>query len=159
MTDWSTLLKRSMVSAAAAASVASSLALAATAKVRGLSAVQPVNATSHWLHGEAAADVRTADIAHTGVGYATHHAATLFWATIFEAWIGRRRPVAAVAVMRDAAIMSAVAAGVDYIATPKRFTPGWEFVLPKRSMAFVYAAMAVGLGLGVLGQDWREVRA
>ena len=40
--------------------------------------------------------------------------------------------------------MAAVAAAVDYGATPKRFTPGWELVLSKRSMASVYAAMAAG---------------
>jgi hypothetical protein len=46
--------------------------------------------------------------------------------------------------------MSAIAAAVDYIATPKRFTPGWEFVLSKRSMAATYAAMALGMAAGAL---------
>jgi hypothetical protein len=43
-----------------------------------------------------------------------------------------------------------VAAAVDYGATPTRFTPGWEFVLSKRSMAATYAAMALGLAAGAL---------
>ena len=32
----------------------------------------------------------------------------------------------------------------DYTVTPRRFTPGWELVLSKRSMALVYGAMAAG---------------
>ena len=44
--------------------------------------------------------------------------------------------------------MSAIAAGVDYGPTPKRFPPGWEFVLSKRAMAVAYAAMAIGLEAG-----------
>ena len=46
--------------------------------------------------------------------------------------------------------MAAIAAIIDYGATPKRFTPGWEFVLSKQSMAVTYAAMALGLTLGGL---------
>ena len=44
--------------------------------------------------------------------------------------------------------MSVVAAAVDYVATPKRFTPGWEYVLSKRAMACTYVAMAAGLAIG-----------
>jgi hypothetical protein len=39
---------------------------------------------------------------------------------------------------------SAIAAVVDYGLTPHRFTPGWELVLSKRSMAAAYLAMAAG---------------
>ncbi|MGI4798916.1 MAG: hypothetical protein ACRYG8_33725 [Janthinobacterium lividum] len=52
--------------------------------------------------------------------------------------------------MRDALVMSAVAAAVDYGATPKRFTPGWEFVLSKKGTAFAYGGLALGLGIGAL---------
>jgi len=84
------------------------------------------------------------------VGYATHHAATVFWAVLFERWIGSRRPLAPLPMLQHALATSVVAAGVDYGATPKRFTPGWEFVLTKRSMAAAYGAMAVGLAAGAL---------
>jgi len=47
-------------------------------------------------------------------------------------------------VLRDAVAVSTFAAVVDYTVTPKRFTPGWEFVLSHRSMAIAYAAMAAG---------------
>ena len=46
------------------------------------------------------------------------------------------------AVARDAAVAAATAAVVDYVFTPHRLTPGWELVLPPRSMALAYVAMA-----------------
>ena len=51
-------------------------------------------------------------------------------------------------LMRDALVMSAIAAAVDYGATPKRFTPGWELVLSKAGMAGAYAALALGFAAG-----------
>ena len=127
------------------ASVALTAALALAARMEGKAAAQPLNATSHWLHGERAASVRGVDLAHTGIGYATNHLASIFWAVFFQAWRARHpgRPV-----LRDALALSAIAAAVDYGATPKRFTPGWEFVLSRKGMAFAYAGMALGLALG-----------
>ena len=140
-----------------AASLTSSVALALLARAGGLSPLQPVNATSHWLHGPDAARVTDADLAHTAVGYATHHAATLFWSAIFETWLGRRRP-APLPMLQYALALSAIAAVVDYGATPKRFTPGWEFVLNRRDMAATYVAMAVGLAAGSLAARGLPVR-
>lgn len=149
MASWAATLGRAIVSGTVA-SVTSSLALGALAAMEGKGVLQPVNATSHWRHGEGAADVRTPDLAHTAVGYATHHAATVFWAVFFEAAIARRRPVAPLPMLGYAAAMSAIASAVDYKATPRRFTPGWEFVLTRRSMAAAYGAMAIGLAAGAL---------
>ena len=44
------------------AGVAMAAALAWLAKKEGKAAVQPVNATSHWLHGEHAGTIREADL-------------------------------------------------------------------------------------------------
>ena len=151
MADWLKTLGRAAVSGTAA-SIASFLALAASAKVEGRDALRPVNATSHWLHGPEAAAVSDGDLAHTGLGYATHHAATLFWATLFEVWTARR-PRTPLSLARDAAAVAAIAAAVDYLATPKRFTPGWEYVLSKRSMSLAYAALGAGLALGAYASD------
>ena len=157
MGHWPTLLGRAAVSGTAA-SLSSSLALAVAATVEGRNALQPVNATSHWLNGPAAGTARRLDAVHTVIGYITHHAATVFWAVLFEAGRGRRHPVAPMSLVRDAVVVSAVAAGVDYIATPKRFTPGWELVLSKRSMAVGYAAMAAGLALAAFTVDRSNMR-
>jgi hypothetical protein len=117
------------------------LTLAAASKREGGTPAQPLNATSHWLHGDSAAAERSIDWPHTGVGYATHHSATLFWAGLFEALRGYSSRTDLAAVTRDAAIAATTAAVVDYTITPHRLTPGWELVLRKRSMALAYVAM------------------
>src|SRR3954453_20073722 len=132
------------------ASVVSTAALALLARAEGKSAVQPTNATNHWLHGDSAASHREPDAAHTLVGYATHHASALFWAVPFEAWLAAQPPRTAAGLLRDACAMSAIAAAIDYGVTPKRLTPGWELVLSKRSMAVIYGAMTLGLAAGAL---------
>jgi len=132
------------------ASVVSIAALAALAKMEGKHAAQPVNSTSHWLHGEKAARVARIDAAHTGVGLATHHASALFWALPFEAWLAAHPPRSPVELARDAAVMSMIAAIVDYGITPKRLTPGWELTLSRKSMAGAFAGLALGLAAGAL---------
>jgi hypothetical protein len=125
------------------ASVAAALALTGASKAESRSAAAPLNATSHWLHGDSAAAREDFDMAHTGVGYATHHAAAILWAGLFEALRQRSQRSELPVVARDAVIASATAAIVDYVFTPHRLTPGWELVLSKRSMSLAYAAMAV----------------
>ncbi len=134
----------------AVASLTSTVALGLLARLEGKAPLQPVNATSHWLNGRKASACTRADITHTAIGYATHHAATVFWAALFTRWIAPVQPLAPAPMLQRAIAMSAVAAAVDYLATPKRFTPGWEFVLSKRSMSVAYGAMAIGLAAGGL---------
>ena len=147
MIDWPRTLRSALVSGSYA-SVGSAAALAVAARLEGKGALQPLNATSHWLHGDEAGARTGLDAAHTGVGYVTNHLASIFWAVFFEAWLARRRPVGAAAMLRDALVMSAIAAVVDYRATPRRFTPGWELVLSRKGMALAYAGLAIGLALG-----------
>lgn len=127
------------------ASLASAAALALLAKAEGKSAAQPINATSHWLHGAKAAAYDGLDARHTLIGFATHYASAVFWALPFEFWRARRHASAAGTLLRGACTTSAVAAAVDYGLTPKRLTPGWELVLSKRSLAVTYGALALGL--------------
>ena len=130
------------------ASLATFVGLAMAAEAEDLAPLRPINATSHWLNGDFAGLHSGADRRRTGVGIATNHAACLFWALPFMAWQRRRPAATPAALMRDALVMSAVAAAVDYGATPKRFTPGWELVLSKGGMVGAYAALAVGLAAG-----------
>ena len=85
--------------------------------------------------------------AHTGVGFGTHLAATIFWAGLFESWMAEKRTRSESVVVGRSVAIAALAATVDYTITPKRFTPGWEFVLSKRAMAAGYMAMAAGFAL------------
>jgi hypothetical protein len=141
------------------ASIVSTAALAIIAKVEGKGALQPTNATSHWLHGDRAAAFAQLDTRHTGLGYATHHASALFWAWPFAAWLASRPRRSSAEMLRDASVMSAIAATGDYGITPKRLTPGWELVLPTRSMFAAFAALAVGLALGArVTQDLLDSR-
>jgi hypothetical protein len=157
MSDWIRTLRSAFVSGTAA-SITSTIALALVARAEGKAASQPINATSHWLNGNDAGSFKGVDIAHTAVGYATHHAANVFWAVLFEWWIGERRPLPPLELCQRALGTSALAAAVDYGATPKRLTPGWELVLTKRSMAVAYGAMAVGLALGAVALQGRQTR-
>jgi hypothetical protein len=107
MKSWVDTAAAALISGTAA-SLAMTAALALLAKKEGKGALQPINSTSHWLHGEQASSVRSLDVSHT------------------------------------------IAALVDYGITPKRFTPGWEELLSKRSIGVTYAAMALGLTAGVM---------
>ena len=136
----STILGRALVSGSCGC-LASVAALAMVARAEGKAAAQPLNATSHWLNGDRAARFPGIDAARTGTGLVTHLAATVFWASLYEAWEGpHRRP----GRLGRATAVSALAAAVDYTITPPRFTPGWELVLSKGGMGLVYAAMAAG---------------
>ena len=152
-------LARAGLSAALTGTVAgitTMTALTLLARAEGRRPLQPINATSHWLHGEHAGAVDQADAPHTAVGFATNHAAAIFWAIPLELWLATQPPRPPLLVLRDAAAVSAVAAVVDYGLVPKRLTPGWENALPPRSVAAGFAAMALGLFAGAMLT--REVR-
>ena len=135
-----------VVAETAAAAALSVMALAVAARTAGRGTLQPLNATSHWRNGDGAAAETGASWRATGVGLLTHVAATGFWAVLFELWLrrGRRTPRRVVGV---AAAMAGVSALVDYRATPRRFTPGWELVLSPPAMAGAYLAMSAGFAL------------
>jgi hypothetical protein len=132
------------------ASLVSAAALALLAKGENKSAVQPLNATSHWIHGSGAGNVRAVNVSHTATGYATHHGACVFWATLLETLLAGRTERRASNVVKYAALVAAIAAIVDYWIVPKRLTPGWEYALSKPSITSGFAAMAAGLALGGL---------
>jgi hypothetical protein len=96
--------------AAAPASIAAALALAACARREGRRAPQPLNASA--IGCMATAQRRAG------------RPAAAMWAMLFESLRQRSSSDSSAAVVRDAAITSVVAAAVDYTITPHRFTPG-----------------------------------
>jgi hypothetical protein len=118
--------------------------------VEGVAAVQPINATSHWLQGDDAGKVREIDGKHTGVGFLTHHSACVFWGALFETLRAAAPNAGASRIARDAVTVATIAAVVDYGLVPKKLTPGWEEPLPVRSVAGGFAGLALGLTLGGL---------
>ena len=143
------LLRDALVSGTIASAVSTAM-LGLLAKAEGQAAAQPINATSHWLHGDGAGRVKDVDLKHTGTGYATHHAACVLWASLFETLRSAAPDGGPARIMRDAALVSVVAAVVDYGLVPKRLTPGWEEPLPIRSLAGGFAGLALGLAIGGL---------
>ncbi|RYC31932.1 hypothetical protein D3273_10915 [Lichenibacterium minor] len=139
------------------AGLLSAVGLAMAAEAEGKAPLRPLNATSHWLNGDFAGLDEGLNPRRTGVGFATNHAACLFWALPFTAWQRLHPAETAGALVRDGLVMAAIAAAVDYGATPKRFTPGWELVLSKAGMAGAYAALAVGFAAGA-SLDRRRLR-
>ncbi|WP_050577423.1 hypothetical protein [Sinorhizobium arboris] len=109
---------------------------------------RPINATSHWIHGDHAGSVSRFDLAHTGTGFATHMLASFWWALPFSAMIGRSGQPSPQRVIAAAVGTTALAAVVDYGLVPKRLTPGWELALPKSDLAMAYIAFGCGLALG-----------
>ena len=157
MTVRITILRDAVVSGGCAA-IGSTVTLAVAARAEGKAAVRPINATSHWLNGDAAGAYEGIDGAHTAVGFLTNQAASIFWAVFFEAWRAWRGPARPLPILGDALVLSVLAAAVDYRATPKRFTPGWEFVLSRRGMAIAYGGLAIGMGAGALLTQSYRVR-
>jgi len=142
---------RTGLAAGTLASLASTGALMLCGRREAGSVVAPTNATSHWLWGDQAFEVREPTLRHTGIGYATHHASAIFWALLY-AWLhASRHPAQSVpAALASAGAATAVACAVDYTITPKRLTPGFEHHLSRRSMGIVYGLFAVGLAAGCL---------
>lgn len=137
--------------AGSCASILSAAVLAAAGRREAGSAAAPLNAVSHWYWDREALHRQQADVKHTAVGYATHHLASLFWAALLSAFL-RSQPGRATVPRTVAACFatSAIACVVDFRLTPKRFTPGYEHRLSRKSLAVTYLLFGVGLALGSL---------
>lgn len=136
---------RALVSGSVA-SVLSTLTLSWLCHRDGGAPASGTNATSQWLWGEPARYRDAPSLRHTLLGYAIHHASSVFWAFGFERLAGRRGRPARIAAA--AGMTAAVAYAVDYHAVPRRLTPGFERHLSAGGMLATYAAFAVGLCLG-----------
>jgi hypothetical protein len=142
-------LLRYVVFCGAGAALASVAATAALGKAEGQSPLRPINASSHWIWGEASGQRTRADLSHTAVGAATNIGAGLLWGAVFGALVHRRRS-SNVDTVRDGMAVGALAAALDYGILPRRLTPGWELALSGRSVVLAMAAMTMGLVAGGL---------
>lgn len=149
MDEWVRAGRQALVSGTLA-SVLSTAVLAILGKSEMGKAVAPTNATSHWLWGEQAYGEHEPSLRHTGVGYATHHASAVMWATIFERWLNYSGKLHTAEIARDAAALTAIASFVDYQLTPPRLRPGFEQHLSRGELAGVFAAFGAGLAFGAI---------
>ncbi len=130
-------------------------AVMATVAARGRqdsgSAIAPINATSHILWGDAAAEEESITARHTLPGALINLGSGVWWASVFETLFGdsvdRRGPGAA-------AVGSLATAGIayllDYKMLPERLTPGWEKRISGLSLAMGLGALALGIGIGAV---------
>lgn len=101
------------------------------------------NAASQWVWDRPARRVRAWTWRHTAVGYAIHHASSVFWALMFETW-RQRRPARRLA---KASAIATLAYVVDYHVVPPRLSPGFEHRIARPGMLMTYAVFALGLYL------------
>jgi hypothetical protein len=155
---WMHAGRRALVSGSLA-SMLSTAVLAVLGYSRFRRPVAPTNATSHWLWGDDDAYLASEfSLRHTGVGYVTHHASACLWALFYERWLDRTPKPSSGEIVRDAAIVTAIAAFVDYQLTPPRLRPGFETHLSRGGLFAVFAALGVGLAAGALMNRQHERR-
>ena len=143
---WRLALRRAWFSGSVA-SVLCTVVISVSGRGRRNTPARGTNATSHWIWGNRAIRRSSATLRYTAVGYAIHHASSVFWATGFERWrLARKLPLAR-RPMAVAAAVATVAWVVDYKVVPKRLTPGFEQHLSRRSLAGAYVAFGTGLVL------------
>lgn len=131
--------------------LASSSAALILSRIRTGSYGPGVNCTAHWLHGDDAAKIGRLDVSHSLAGIATNTSAVFFWAWFYDRALGRNPTVMRTLLLTAA--LGPVSCVVDYKATPKRFTPGWELVFSRSDMAVIYLSMVVGMLCGTLGKS------
>jgi hypothetical protein len=130
--------------------MSSSLAVAGVAawrgRVEGSTSWRPVNAISHIVWGPSAGSQRGFSLRYTGFGLLLNGAACAFWSALYEY---RRRPMKDPLSMMSAVLgaigIAALAYVTDYHIVPRRFTPGFELSLSRRSFSWLYGALAAGM--------------
>jgi hypothetical protein len=147
---WSQTIRNALISGAVA-SVASTIALSLLGKAELGRSAAPVNGPSQWIWGRHAPYQNRFSLRYTIVGYAIHHAASVFWAFWYEKLRQRFALTKNDPAVLAPAVATAVAAyAVDFHFTPKRMTPGFENRLSKRALLIVYGSFAVGLAAAAL---------
>ena len=128
----------------------SSLAVTATGMVcgraEGQSGWRPINAISHIAWGRKAAQKNLLTARYTGMGLLLNGVACGFWAWLYRhCRRAMRSPNSFLLSVGSGVAISALAYVTDYYVVPRRFTPGFELTLSRRSFPWLYGAVAVGL--------------
>ncbi|HEX7933607.1 MAG TPA: hypothetical protein VF573_11115 [Paraburkholderia sp.] len=154
------LVCRAMTSGAAAGSAAA-ITAAARASGDGSTPYAPINAVTHCLWPRRALSETGLSARFTLTGLAIHQASAMFWGVLFEGLLDRwqchtKRRAGIAEVVACASTTAAVAYVVDYHAVPQRLTPGFEAHLSRRSMFYVYGALAAGFAVAAIGRSRYE---
>ncbi len=137
------LIGRVLLSGAFAAA-ASAAAAALCSRVENRHAERPLNAIAHIYDGGAPPARDGRNRRNTFVGLGLHTGASLWWAAFFEGLFGRRARRGTRQALLGGATVAAMAYVVDYHIVGRRFRPGFEAHLSRRSLLAIYAALAAG---------------
>lgn len=141
---------RNVLVTATLATVSTTLATMFLGRREASSASAPLNATSHILWGDEAAEVDEFDFTHTVAGAIVNSGAMVAWAALQEMvlgrWVRKGPPVRAIAAGTATAATAYV---TDYYVVPERLTPGFEKRLSPASLGAIYGVLAVALAIGV----------
>ena len=124
----SVLARAVAIGSVASLAVHGALAIMGRAAVR--SAIAPINATSHIVHGPRAGAVDRVDLSHTATGVVINHGASIFWAFPMAWWLTRDRDRSTGEIVGVATATGAFAGLLDYGLLPRRLSPGWHHALP-----------------------------
>ena len=155
---------RSILGSALESGTVAGLAAAAVASVAGKcetgSYAAPLNATSHIVWGEEAAQKDRPSLKYTLTGFLLNHGSGIFWASFYERLFGRHSgrlsrsrlpssvsedPMPLIKPILGGTAVAAAAYVIDYHLIPKRFTPGFEKRLSGKSLAAIFGALAIGM--------------
>ena len=158
ITTWGHVFRKSLISGSVA-SIASAISLSLLGKGELNKSAAPINGPSQWVWGKHAPYKNRFSLRYTLVGYLIHHAASIFWAMEYEKTrerlsTSKKTP----SVLVPAALAAVSAYTVDFHLTPKRFTPGFENRLSKKSLYIAYGTFALGLAAPALLAHYRVSR-
>ena len=138
------ILARALVSGTLATAAVTVVASIASRRTTGRYP-SAINATSHALWGDGAADHDDYSWKYTGTGIATNFVASVFWASFYEMLAARAKQSSVIQGALRASAVAGAAYLTDYHLVSKRLTPGFELRLPAISLVPIYAALAAGL--------------
>jgi hypothetical protein len=133
------------------ASIASTISLLVLGRVELSETAAPLNGPSQWIWGMRAPFQNHFSFQYTLAGYAIHHAASMFWAILYERLrqhLLQGSQEKNKSILGPAAVITTAAYVVDFNLTPGRLTPGFEKRLSKRGLFTVYGTFALGLAAG-----------
>ena len=134
------------IAAGALSSLTVAVAAAWRAQAEGQSSWRAINGISHILCGPQAGAQQRFTAKYTGAGLVLNAVACGFWGWLYGV-IGQFKP-ARHSYRKSAGrgiVIAALAYITDYHLVPRRFTPGFELSLSRRSFPWLYGALAVGL--------------
>lgn len=140
------------VGATAVATATSTASLLYYGKHHARTPWAPIDAVSHIAWGDRAFARDELDLRHTFVGFLLNLGAMASWSALHAFVVGRqmRTRVAVPLAFASGAAVAAVAYIVDFKVMPKRFTPGFEWKLPRQPLRRLYGLLAASFAAGSL---------